>query len=67
MEEVEIGGLRKGLGRLISVLKKHSEVRQLSDKQLTNELIKKVWGELTLGTREEALLFEAIRRLENEP
>lgn len=41
-----------------------TEVMELTDQALANALIYEVWADLPLGSRREALVFEAINRLD---
>ena len=55
------------MSTVLERMSKHSSrVEKLSDSELADKLIEKIWSGMTLGTYEEALLDEAITRIKGE-
>ena len=52
--------------RILGPLYRHGNLKKLSNKELSLRLICEVWGEMGLGSREEALIFEVINRLQSD-
>lgn len=49
---------------IASLIEKHQQAYHLTDQELAHELINHVWGDMDMGTWEEALIFSAIERLD---
>lgn len=43
--------------------KHHPTILEMTDEELAFALVQEIWGDMTLGDRDEALLFEAISRI----
>lgn len=43
--------------------KHHPAVIEMTNKELALALVQEIWGDMSLGDRKEALLFEAISRI----
>lgn len=56
----------KGIRILASHFRHRMKAEQLSDDELANALINHVWSEMSIGDLDEALVIEAIDRLESK-
>lgn len=56
----------KQIDNVLKFLKKTIEIEKLSDKELSSEIIYKIWSKMNWGEDEELLLNEYIKRFENK-